>query len=372
MKTINKKITRVNYNNSNRSNSQIKYLVYHYVGGVSTARNNADYFYSTYRGASAHFFVDENEIWQVVEENDTAWSVGANSYKHWECRNSNSINIEMCCKKDRNGNWYIEDATIQNAIELGQYLIGKYGFDRNHVLRHYDVTGKNCPEPMVRNPQLWTNLLDRLFGSSSGSSTPSQPGTSTGGYLVTVTTAVLNVREQPTTNSSITTQVRKGEVYTIVAESGNWGKLKSGAGWICLDYTSRNGLSSSATPVSKTMQVTAKIGLNVRNVPGGSKVGALTKGTIVTVTAEQNGWSKIGEGQWVSSQYLSPVSGGSSSGSFSKGDTVRIKSSATNYVTGEKIPSWVKNKSYQIIQKESGKSLLGSIMSWVYDKDLTK
>ena len=63
MKAINKKITRVNYNNSNRSNSQIKYLVYHYVGGVSTARNNADYFYSTYRGASAHFFVDENEIW---------------------------------------------------------------------------------------------------------------------------------------------------------------------------------------------------------------------------------------------------------------------------------------------------------------------
>ena len=45
MKTINRKITRVNYNNSNRSNSQIKYLVYHYVGGVSSARNNADYFY---------------------------------------------------------------------------------------------------------------------------------------------------------------------------------------------------------------------------------------------------------------------------------------------------------------------------------------
>ncbi|MCR5271568.1 MAG: amidase [Lachnospiraceae bacterium] len=60
-------------------------------------------------------------------------------------------------------------------------------------------------------------------------------------YTVMITASVLNVRRKPTTNSAIETQVRKGEVYTIVDESsdGKWGKLKSGAGWISLAYTRR-------------------------------------------------------------------------------------------------------------------------------------
>ena len=41
------------------------------------------------------------------------------------------------------------------------------------------------------------------------------------------------------TQSQITAIVKKKGVYTIVAQSGNWGKLKSGAGWIDLSYTRR-------------------------------------------------------------------------------------------------------------------------------------
>lgn len=61
-------------------------------------------------------------------------------------------------------------------------------------------------------------------------------------YTVKITTDVLNVRKEPTTDSAIVTTVRKGEVYTIVGESSNgkWGKLKSGAGWISLAYTQKN------------------------------------------------------------------------------------------------------------------------------------
>lgn len=62
-------------------------------------------------------------------------------------------------------------------------------------------------------------------------------------YKVRVTASVLNVRKGAGTNYGIATQVKKGEVYTIVAEqkSGNstWGKLKSGAGWISLGYTEK-------------------------------------------------------------------------------------------------------------------------------------
>ena len=58
-------------------------------------------------------------------------------------------------------------------------------------------------------------------------------------YIVIVDTDVLNVRAGAGTNYKITTQVKKGEAYTIVAKSGNWGKLKSGAGWIHLGYTKK-------------------------------------------------------------------------------------------------------------------------------------
>ena len=58
-------------------------------------------------------------------------------------------------------------------------------------------------------------------------------------YLVRITADVLNVRSDAGTNFKVTTQVRKNEVYTIVGEKNGWGKLKSGAGWISLEYTKK-------------------------------------------------------------------------------------------------------------------------------------
>ena len=63
--------------------------------------------------------------------------------------------------------------------------------------------------------------------------------TTTTSYKVKVTADVLNVRAGAGTNYKINTKVKKNEVYTIVETKGNWGKLKSGAGWICLDFTKR-------------------------------------------------------------------------------------------------------------------------------------
>lgn len=64
-------------------------------------------------------------------------------------------------------------------------------------------------------------------------------------YLVKITAGVLNVRKGPGTGYGISTTVKKNEVYTIVGESAGtgstkgWGKLKSGAGWISLDYAAK-------------------------------------------------------------------------------------------------------------------------------------
>ncbi len=159
-----KDITNTNRTISN--NRKIEYLVIHYVGAVSTARNNASYFKNTYRGASAHYFVDDNEVVQVVEDKDIAWHCGNDVY-YSGARNSNSLSIEMCCYKMSNGNLNVSSDTESRAIELSKELIQKYNIPIENVVRHYDVTHKNCPAPFVTDEEKWNNFKKKLQGEST-------------------------------------------------------------------------------------------------------------------------------------------------------------------------------------------------------------
>jgi hypothetical protein len=58
-------------------------------------------------------------------------------------------------------------------------------------------------------------------------------------YKVEITADTLNIRVKPNTKSNITGSVKKGDVFTIVKTDGDWGYLKSGAGWIHLGYTQK-------------------------------------------------------------------------------------------------------------------------------------
>ena len=80
----------------------------------------------------------------------------------------------------------------------------------------------------------WTDAADIKTSSSSTATS----------YLVKVTTDVLNIRKGPGTNYGTNGAIRDQGTYTIVAESdgpgaSKWGKLKSGAGWISLDYAKK-------------------------------------------------------------------------------------------------------------------------------------
>ena len=74
-------------------------------------------------------------------------------------------------------------------------------------------------------------------GDKAGQIVVTQTVTET--YKVKITASKLNVRSSPNVNSAIVTQVKAGEVYTIIEEREGWGRLKSGAGWIALEYTKR-------------------------------------------------------------------------------------------------------------------------------------
>ena len=171
---INRKISKYNFNKG--SVSRIKYIVIHYVGALGGAEDNCRYYGGGNRNASAHYFVGFNgEVWQCVEDANIAWHCGASSYKHAECRNANSIGIEMCVRKKNtksmgatDKDWYFEDATVEAAAELTRYLMNKYGVPASHVIRHYDVTGKICPNPYVYNTSAhtWDEFKRKISGQA--------------------------------------------------------------------------------------------------------------------------------------------------------------------------------------------------------------
>lgn len=149
------------YNFSSRNGNSIKYIVLHYTGNKGdTAKNNSTYFGGGNRNASAHYFVDDNYIYQVVEDSNAAWSVG-DGKGAYGITNQNSISIEMCC--DKNGN--ITEKTENNTIELVKSIQAKYNISNSNVVRHYDASRKTCPNWSNNNWSRWTSFKNKLNGS---------------------------------------------------------------------------------------------------------------------------------------------------------------------------------------------------------------
>ena len=137
-----------------------RYIVIHYTGNANdTARANANYFANNRVGASAHYFVDDNEIYSSVPEGYIAWHCETRgmSFK-CACRNNNSIGIELCTC----GNYQISDKTAERAAELVKSLMEKYDVPVDRVIRHYDVCGKRCPAPWVDDVNKWLAFKEML------------------------------------------------------------------------------------------------------------------------------------------------------------------------------------------------------------------
>ena len=142
----------------------VKYIVIHYTGNDGdTDEANAAYFARADTGkTSAHWFVDDDSATLSVPEDHVAYHCGAVFYYHPECRNSNSIGVELCSVK-RGGVYAFTDETVTNAVELVAELMRKYNVPLDHVIRHYDVTHKTCPAPFVGAGQAaWEDFKQRL------------------------------------------------------------------------------------------------------------------------------------------------------------------------------------------------------------------
>lgn len=179
--TVNKNYPAHSSNYTNSSSRTVSHIIIHYSGNSKdTGLANCKYFQTANRKASAHFFVDNTAIYQSVELRDSAWSIGCSQGYKTSARNTNTINIEMCCTA---GNYLVSETTQINAAYLCAEMCKLVGITANtvdtYVLRHYDCvkSNKQCPKQYVTNPAQWTqfktwvkNILNT--GSHLGASTP--------------------------------------------------------------------------------------------------------------------------------------------------------------------------------------------------------
>lgn len=240
-------------------------IAVHYVGNpASTARNTRDYFeglktqiadkiniyrltpdgsYMMYNGqrvklrwVSAHFVIGlGGEIIQCIPTSEIAYCTNA--------ANGYSISIE-CCHPDATGKFTA--ATEQALAELCAYLCGQFGLTSEDIIRHYDVTGKQCPlywSPTKYQPADIANARFTAFksrvkyimdcgetGDVADNATAAVP------FKVRIIDPALNIRCAAGVSNKAVGVIRGGGVYTITAVeqvgAAVWGRLKSGAGWI--------------------------------------------------------------------------------------------------------------------------------------------
>lgn len=159
---------RANYYTSGRSLNSIKYIVIHYTANNGdTARGNAKYFARESVGASANYFVDPNEVICSVKDEYAAWHCGGSLESSHHplrgiCTNKNSIGVELC-SIIQNGKYAFKPETVKLAAKFVKELMAKYNIDIDHVVRHYDVTGKNCPAPFVYSEEQWKKFKQMLI-----------------------------------------------------------------------------------------------------------------------------------------------------------------------------------------------------------------
>lgn len=132
---------------------QIDGIVVHYTANPgSTAQQNHDYFEglkdSQSTKASSHFIIGlDGEVIQCIPSSE--WAYASNN------RNSDTLSIE-CCHPDESGQF--TDATYQSLVQLTGWLCHRFGLSSEDVIRHYDVTGKDCPKYFVEHEDAWVQF----------------------------------------------------------------------------------------------------------------------------------------------------------------------------------------------------------------------
>lgn len=148
------------YCRSGEKQGEIQYVVIHWVENPeSSAMWNRNYFNSFAtsheKTASSHYIIGlKGEIIKCIPEDEVAFHSGSYSM------NRKSIGIENC-HPDWEGKF--NDKTYNSLLELCVDICKRYNLSVNNIIRHYDVTGKECPKYYVKNIEAWVNFKNDLL-----------------------------------------------------------------------------------------------------------------------------------------------------------------------------------------------------------------
>ena len=276
----------------------------HHMAGKLTAKRCGELFQDPNRQASANYGIGYNgEIICYVDEQNRAYT---SSNRANDCQ---AITIEVA-NSQNGGDWPISEASWNSLVNLCVDICKRYEFrlvydgtPNGSLTRHNMFAATSCPGPYLqgRFPELVEVVNARLDEQPAPAPEP-KPETPTEGYLVKVKADVLNIRADAGTEYKITGQIKDHGTYTIVAEkngtgASKWGKLKSGAGWISLDYvekqTSGTVKQEAATP---SIRKGSKVMFTGTKSYSGIKLADWTNGSIFDVIEISGDRVVIGKG----------------------------------------------------------------------------
>lgn len=133
--------------------AEVKNIAIHYTANPgASAQANRDYFENLSQThetkVSSHFVIGlEGEVIQCIPTAEMSYATNA--------RNVDTISIE-CCHPDESGAF--QEATYDSAVKLSAWLCTRFGLTEQNIIRHYDVTGKECPKYYVDHPEAWEQM----------------------------------------------------------------------------------------------------------------------------------------------------------------------------------------------------------------------
>lgn len=241
------------YKNRPGYKNSMTYLTIHETGNSSKGANAKAHAgalkgsYGQDTPASWHYTVDDTVAYRHLPDNESGYHTGDGGQGQSTKTNIkgggalNSIGIETCVNSDGD---FIK--AVENAAWLAAQLCKKYNIPISNIVQHNFwksttyPSGKNCPQNLRAGKcGGWDGFISKVKSYLGKSTEPVFTP-----YMVRVSAGTLNIRKGAGTDYAATGKITDKGSYTIVEESTGtganlWGRLKSGAGWISLDYTKK-------------------------------------------------------------------------------------------------------------------------------------
>lgn len=204
---------------------------------------------------AVHAFIGINEggkieTYQTLPYDMCCWGCASGKNGSYNNNPTARIQFEICEDNLKDKTYF--DAAFKEAIEYCAYLCKLLNIPYTEIHSHKESHAKgyasnhgDCDHWLKKfgKDMNWFRAeVKKLLDTNTTEKTEEK--TKTKSYKVRVTASALNIRKNAGTNYKKVGVIRDKGVYTIVEEKKGkgatlWGKLKSGAGWISLDYTKK-------------------------------------------------------------------------------------------------------------------------------------